>query len=219
MTGTRCSLRERPRPAREASTRRHGSLAFRFGSPGEPTGLYFKALCYSLHGSCEYRPSRPNWLPSYPTGSALTAFTHRRQLAIEWGHCDPAGIVFNGRFFEFFDWSTWLLFEAALGVPKAKIAAVFDIAGIPIVEVRARFLVPVRFGDVVDIEAQVGAFRRSSFVVQHRLSNRGELAAEGQETRVWVEWDAGSQPKSKAIPTEVIDRFKTGHLGTGRQPA
>ena len=33
-------------------------------------------------------------------------FTFRRQLTVEWGLCDPAGIVFNSRFFEYFDAST-----------------------------------------------------------------------------------------------------------------
>ena len=46
----------------------------------------------------------------------MTSFVFRRQLTIEWGQCDPAGIVFNARFFEMFDISTWLLFETALGV-------------------------------------------------------------------------------------------------------
>jgi 4-hydroxybenzoyl-CoA thioesterase len=39
----------------------------------------------------------------------MTSFVNRRQFMIEWGHCDPAGIVFNSRFFEFFDWGTWTL--------------------------------------------------------------------------------------------------------------
>jgi hypothetical protein len=46
----------------------------------------------------------------------LSYLTHRRQLTVEWGHCDPAGIVFNSRFFEYFDHSTWLLFERALAL-------------------------------------------------------------------------------------------------------
>jgi len=54
-------------------------------------------------------------------------FIHRRQLRIEWGYCDPAGIVFNARFFEIFDAGTWALFEAALGVPRQELAAKFDI--------------------------------------------------------------------------------------------
>ena len=49
----------------------------------------------------------------------MASFTFRRQLTVEWGQCDPAGIVFNSRFFEMFDVSTWMLFEAALGVTAA----------------------------------------------------------------------------------------------------
>ena len=57
-----------------------------------------------------------------------------RQVQIEWGHCDPAGIVFNSRFFEYFDWSTALLFERALGMSKAEAIRKYDAVGIPIVE-------------------------------------------------------------------------------------
>jgi 4-hydroxybenzoyl-CoA thioesterase len=59
----------------------------------------------------------------------MAYFTSRTELMVEWGHCDPAGIVFNGRFFEYFDLSTWLLFEVALGVKRSEIAAVFGIVG------------------------------------------------------------------------------------------
>ena len=58
----------------------------------------------------------------------------RRQFTIEWGQCDPAGIVFNSRFFEFFDWGTWTLFEAALGVRPPDLAATFGIMGLPLVD-------------------------------------------------------------------------------------
>ena len=60
----------------------------------------------------------------------MASFTFRRQLTIEWGHCDPAGIVFNPRFFEFFDASSWLLFEAALGVKAQDLASTYHIVGI-----------------------------------------------------------------------------------------
>ena len=44
-----------------------------------------------------------------------TNITARR---IEWGECDPAGIVFYPRFFAMFDNATTLLFSAALGMTK-----------------------------------------------------------------------------------------------------
>jgi len=35
----------------------------------------------------------------------------RRERRVEWGDCDPARIVFNPRFFEWFDAQTALIFE------------------------------------------------------------------------------------------------------------
>lgn len=134
----------------------------------------------------------------------MAYLVHRRQLTVEWGHCDPAGIIFNSRFFEYFDWSTALLFQAALGLTKPEMQATYD-ADMPLIDARATFLKPARFGDVVEITSTIGEFRCSSFDVQHRLSNRGELAAEAQETRVWV---GRTELKSKPIPDEVVECFK-----------
>ena len=54
------------------------------------------------------------------------------------------------------------------------------------VDTRARFLKPTKFGDDVVIETKVVEFRRSSFDVQHRLTLDGELCVECFDTRVWV---------------------------------
>jgi 4-hydroxybenzoyl-CoA thioesterase len=142
----------------------------------------------------------------------MAPFVNRRQFTIEWGQCDPAGIVFNSRFFEFFDISTWMLFEAALGVKRAGLFAAYDIIGVPLVDARARFLAPVAFGDVVEMSSQIDEFRRSSFDVQHRLTVGGEIAVEGAETRVWAgrDPDNPSRIKSRPIPPDVIERFRTG---------
>jgi 4-hydroxybenzoyl-CoA thioesterase len=137
-------------------------------------------------------------------------FLSRRQFTIEWGHCDPAGIVFNSRFFEFFDWGTWVLFETALGVKPAALAGVFGITGIPLVDASARFLAPARFGDIVELTSRVKEFRRSSFDVEHQLIVRGALAVDGRETRVWATRDAADPSRIKAtpVPEEVIARFQ-----------
>jgi|SRR5579862_1379466 len=140
----------------------------------------------------------------------MTNLVNRRQFTIEWSHCDPAGIVFNSRFFEFFDWGTWTLFEAALGVKPHELAAVFGIVGLPLVDSAARFLAPARFGDRVELTSQVSEFRRSSFDVDHRLMVGGELAVEGRETRVWAGRDQSDpmRMKAQAIPADVIARFQ-----------
>ena len=142
----------------------------------------------------------------------MANFVYRRQFPIEWGHCDPAGIVFNSRFFEFFDWSAWLLFEAALGVRPGDLPERFGIAGIPLVDAKARFLRPAKFNDMVDIASEVGKFGRSSFEVRHRISIDGELAVEGSETRVWATQDPDDETRLQGvpIPAEVISRFTIG---------
>jgi hypothetical protein len=45
----------------------------------------------------------------------LTTFVFRRQMTVEFGHCDPARMVTPKHLFEYFDNGTWSLFEAALG--------------------------------------------------------------------------------------------------------
>jgi 4-hydroxybenzoyl-CoA thioesterase len=136
-------------------------------------------------------------------------FILRRQLTIEWGQCDPAGIVFNSRFFEMFDTSTWMLFDAALGVKPHELMKTFGIVGIPLVDARANFLKPAKFGDVVEIASRIAEFRRSSFDIEHHISIGGELAVDGGETRVWAAHDKANPEKIGAIPipADVIAKF------------
>jgi 4-hydroxybenzoyl-CoA thioesterase len=139
----------------------------------------------------------------------VASFTFRRQLTIEWGHCDPLGIVFNSRFFEFFDANTWMLFEAALGVKPHELAATFGIVGIALVDARADFLQPVKFGDDIEIVSRISEFRRSSFDVEHRIAIAGKLAVDGGESRVWTVRDKNNPDEivTAPIPPEVIAKF------------
>jgi 4-hydroxybenzoyl-CoA thioesterase len=132
----------------------------------------------------------------------------RRERQVEWGDCDPARIVFNPRFFEWFDAQTGLIFETA-GLPKRALLPRPDFDGIPLVDTRARFRRPVRFGDVVVIESRIVAIRKSSFDVEHRLTTDGELATEGFETRVWTIRDPNNPDRIKScpIPSDVLARL------------
>jgi 4-hydroxybenzoyl-CoA thioesterase len=139
----------------------------------------------------------------------LTSFILRRQLVVEPGHCDPAGVVAIARLFEYFDVSTWMLLEAALGVERQNIAATFGIPGFPLVDAHADLLKPVKSGDTLEITSRVSEFRRSSFDVEHRVTVGGELAVDGGEVRVWAVRDKNDPDKiaGLAIPSEVIALF------------
>jgi 4-hydroxybenzoyl-CoA thioesterase len=131
-----------------------------------------------------------------------------RRLKIEWGHCDPAGIVFNPRFFEYFDWSTALLVSVRLGVEKSEMRLKYGVAGIPLVDTSATFHRPARYGDEIEIVSTIALVGRSSFEVRHMLFNKGALAVEGREKRVWVVEEADGRLKSRPMPEEVAQRLR-----------
>lgn len=136
--------------------------------------------------------------------------THRHNVRIEWSDCDPAGIVYYPRYLAMFDASTMALFRAVLGMPKGQMLKHYDIIGTPMVDTRATFHLPSTYGDDVVIETTLGNFKRSSFILQHRLLKEGDrLAVEGTDTRVWVGRHA-SEPgriSAREIPAEVVERF------------
>ena len=112
--------------------------------------------------------------------------TNSRTLIIEWGDCDPAGIVFYPRYFAMFDTSTARLIEAVAGQRKAELIAAHGIVGWPMVETGARFSSPASFGDEVRIDSSITRVGRSSFGIAHRLFKGATLCIEASEARVWA---------------------------------
>jgi 4-hydroxybenzoyl-CoA thioesterase len=142
---------------------------------------------------------------------------NRRTVRIEWGDCDPAGIVFYPRYFAMFDASTTFLFEAA-GWKKADLLREFSVVGYPMVDTRAKFIMPSSFGDDIVIETKIATLRNSSFDVEHRvfksIAGAERLAIEAFETRVWSGWESDDRQrlKSRAIP-EAVRRRLSGAEG------
>ncbi len=136
-------------------------------------------------------------------------FVAKRQVTIEWGDCDPAGIVFFPRYFAMFDTSTHLMFGAA-GIPKPEIIRRWGILGFPMVDTRARFMIPSAYGDTVEIHTAVSRWGTSSFDVEHKLfRDDGKLAIEAFDKRVFTKKDpATGKISSFPIPQEIIARFE-----------
>ena len=134
--------------------------------------------------------------------------TNRKTIHVEWGDCDPAGIVYYPRYFAYFDNCTSALFEAA-GLPKRQMLKWYDIVGIPMVDTRARFLAPSKFGDDIVVESRISEWRRSSFDVEHKVFKGDVLAVECSETRVWAVRSKSDAEgiEGHPVPQDVIARF------------
>jgi len=134
--------------------------------------------------------------------------TNQRRILVEWGDCDPAGIVYYPRYLAWFDDCTTALFASA-GLPIQNLFKSHGIFGVPLVDVKARFLVASTYGDELVAESTVTEFRGSSFVVRHNFLKEKALAVEGYEIRVWAGHDPKNpeRMKSQKLPREVIERF------------
>ncbi len=142
---------------------------------------------------------------------------NQKRFLVEWGHCDPAGIVFYPQYLAWFDECTSALFAKA-GMPIHQLFRTSGIVGIPLVDVKTRFLVPSTFGEQLLAKTSISEFRRSSFVIHHRFFKSRTLAVEGFETRVWTGKDSDDPErlKSRPLPLEVIKRLSSPRQSRAR---
>lgn len=106
------------------------------------------------------------------------------QLIVQFGDCDPAGIVFYPHFYRWFDAATHhLLNEAGLGWDALR--RDYGVVGIPLLETGAKYQAPARFGDQLRIESSVVELGRKTLRLQHLVKRGGDLLVEGFELRVF----------------------------------
>ena len=132
----------------------------------------------------------------------------QHQIMVEWGDCDPAGIVYYPSYFKWFDQATYRLFLKA-GLRRDDITGGQWKEGTPLVAAECSFKRASQTGEKLTIESFVERFGRSSFTVRHVFrDHEGQVAAEGTETRIWArkEGDARSL-KAISIPDEVRRRL------------
>ncbi len=135
-------------------------------------------------------------------------FTNSIEIEIEWGECDPADIVYYPNYFRWFNKGAHMLFDA-VGLPFHRLIKERDTVGVPLLDAKATFLAPVRFGDVVTVTSGIAEWRNTSFVVSHKIFNGEVLSVEGQEIRVWVIRDPEHPKGLRAVPVpdDIRDRF------------
>ena len=130
--------------------------------------------------------------------------SNTRTVTVEFGHCDPSGIVYNPNFFIWFDVSVHALLTHG-GVSLKTAIAEFGIDGIPVAEYKVRFLAPSRWGDELLIETSVVKLHRCAFDIRHRVFNSGTLAVECDETRVCTAFDPlRGRVKARPWPKQLL---------------
>ncbi|MEQ9629744.1 MAG: thioesterase family protein [Roseitalea porphyridii] len=128
----------------------------------------------------------------------MSAFVYEHEVRFR--DCDPAGLVFYGHFYEWFDDAAWGLMrelgEAAGGDGLGD--ALF-----PLAHVEASFMGPVRWGDLFRVETTVAEIGQSSFVLRHRGFVGDTQTCECTEKRVFCERVSERDVAARPIPDAI----------------
>ena len=132
----------------------------------------------------------------------------RHEVTVEWGDCDPAGIVYYPAYFRWCDQAAHRLFLAA-GITRDDAHSGQWKEGTPLVAAECSFRRASQTGEKLLVESHVSRFGRSSFTISHVFRDAsGEIAAEGKETRIWARKDGDARSlKSVPIPDDVKRRL------------
>lgn len=122
------------------------------------------------------------------------------EIQVQFGDCDPAGIVFFPNFSKWMDAAS-LHFFMANGVPPwRELIKTRGIVGTPLLEINTRFMVPATYGETLRIETTVEEWRAKVFIQKHVVRRGDTVLCEGLETRAFVVHPPENPDRIKAIP-------------------
>ena len=129
----------------------------------------------------------------------------RHTVHARFGACDPVGIVYFPRYFDWFHQAMEAWFDGALG---HAYHTVLRHHGLPAVHTEADYQRPIRFGESVTVELRVGELGRSSIRLDYRVVGDGageDLRATGHTVCVYMGTDetAADHMRPAAFPPEL----------------
>jgi 4-hydroxybenzoyl-CoA thioesterase len=128
------------------------------------------------------------------------ARTTHHSVNVQFGDCDPGGIVFFPNFSRWMDAAS-LMFFSQCGVPPWRVLErERGIVGTPVLEINSKFFKTVSYGDTIQIATHVEEWRRVAFIQIHRVTRGDELVCEGREVRAFIKRDEHDPDRMRAIP-------------------
>ncbi len=122
----------------------------------------------------------------------------RHRITVRFGACDPVGIVYFPRYFDWYHQTMEAWFDEALGHPYATL---LQELGLPAVHTEADYKLPVAFGEKVDVELRLGKLGRTSLRLDYRVVGlTGTLHATGSTTCVLIGTRPGTPEHLRPVP-------------------
>ncbi len=122
------------------------------------------------------------------------------EIKVQFGDCDPAGIVFFPNFSKWMDASS-LHFFMECGVPPwRELLKTRGIVGTPLLEINTKFRQPATYGETLHIHTSIVEWRAKVFIQKHVVMRGDVILCEGVETRAFVIHPPEAPDRIKAIP-------------------
>ena len=128
------------------------------------------------------------------------ARTTTYRVTVQFGDCDPAGIVFYPNFQRWMDEAS-LSFFMQCGVPPwRELVKTRGIVGTPLLEIATKFVTAATYAEELTVHTCVEEWKAKVFRHRHRVMRDDTLICEGTETRAFVRRDAENPDRLRAIP-------------------
>ncbi|MEO6363324.1 MAG: acyl-CoA thioesterase [Caldimonas sp.] len=121
-------------------------------------------------------------------------------VTVQFGDCDPVGIVFYPNFQRWMDAASLSFFMQCGVAPWRELAKTRGIVGTPLLEIATKFVTAATYAETLSIATHVESWGNKAFVQHHRVTRGETLICEGRETRVFVRRDPSNLDRLRAIP-------------------
>ena len=134
--------------------------------------------------------------------------THTQR--VEFGDCDPAGIVWFPNFFRWIDAASRHFFTQC-GVPRwAELEKSTGVLGTPLVSTTSNFLKTASYGDTLQVRCHITEWRDKSFVqryaiVRERSDGAEDVIMECDEVRIFAARrdDGKNGIRAVSVPADI----------------
>ena len=121
-------------------------------------------------------------------------------VRVEFGDCDPAGIVFFPNFSRWMDAASLNFFVSCGVLPWRELVKTAGIVGTTLLEINTRFLRHATYGETLEIETSVIEWRAKVFIHSHVVKRGPDVICEGTETRIFIKRDPDDPARLYGIP-------------------
>ena len=127
------------------------------------------------------------------------------KVTVQWGDCDPYGIVFYPNFYKWMDSAQWNYFNK-IKQPITKLEKIYGIVGLPLVHTKANYISACYREDILKIETRLIKITKSTIKLAHVIKRKNIEVCSGSETRIWARNIEG-KIVSAPIPNEIRKVF------------